>query len=189
MVHVRTWRGYLYILLFQVSPKVACTSYKPRYVKRREKCAKICYCKIEQKYKAPQKSYSILQKKAENLERQNKYLTVQLTKQRALHRSTKLCNKRNLKRVHYYTSSVQSKKMKTNHLNALKCSLNAQTKKVRKLEQAVEEADDKYCQLEEKCKEACNDVSELSQTKAVTTTKEGNRYSNEIRELYYQLLA
>ena len=101
-----------------------------------------------------------------------------------------------MQRVRHYRAAVRNNRKKEtlklkSELNAVKSSLSVQTRRVRELENTVKEIDESCCQLEEEYMEANEEVNRLSQAKVteVLATKEGQQYTNEIRELYYHLLA
>ena len=54
----------------------------------------------------------------------------------------------------------------------------------------MQELDEEYCELEEKYKDAKSKVEEfLEGHKYIPKTKEGQKFTNDIRTLYYRLLA
>ena len=158
-------------------------SYDQIHVNRRESRAKNKYQKLEIEYKQLKKSHSELIRQSRQQQTQIKNLKAQLSKTRIKLYEKMNTNRRNLKRVgklRNVTGRVSDELQR-----------NAQADRiiVQNMTQKLQQLDTEYCELEEKYKEAKEKIEEFLNGTNIPKTKEGNKFTNDIRILYYRLLA
>lgn len=129
-----------------------------------------------------------MKKEMVTVQRENERLKQAVTKEQMKRSNTKACNTRNLRRIR---AAKERRNYRTQHtLRQLVKGNASKTRQIQALKEQIRETDQALCNVEEAMHEARHDggVTE-AENSVLTTTKEGNRYSNEIRELYYNLLA
>ena len=165
---------------------------------QREKRGKLRYLKLQQKYQNTQKEYKQLLKKSTEQEREIKSLQSQLAKAKVVIAKKEMQNRRNVKRLVNIRSTLKNKtryisKATTDHLKLVKEKLASEKLKGRELSADLHKMENEYCQLEEKYEEAQTQVHDFLEGAKrymyVPNTMEGRKFTNEIRELYYHLLA
>jgi len=104
-------------------------------------------------------------------------------------------NRRNLKRIGALKYTTRNKvhnisEQASNQLHQTQQHLLAEKNMVKLMTEKIQELDEEYSELEEKYKEVKGKVEEfLEGHKYIPQTKEGQKFTNDIRTLYYRLLA
>ena len=148
------------------------------------------YHKLQLQYKDISKSYSKIVKENKNLEQQVKMTQRKLNTQKSRAARLSLANstkakiknlKASLKKARALLKIQHSENLQ-NKLNRLKEQFKAECCKVQELQQHVQYLDEERLELLAK-------LNELEVSNKVITELDGGTYSNEVRALYYQLLA
>ena len=171
-------------------------SYEVRHVNLREKRGKERYMKLQQNYKKLQLDYKQLLKKSMQQEAEIKRLRVQLAKSKVVVAKKIVQNKRNLKRLANTRSTVKNKvryvsKATNDHLHLVQQNLATEKAKGKRLSEDLHLVEEEYCQLEERYQDAQAQVQEFIEgtKQCIPDTMEGHKFTNEIRALYFRLLA
>ena len=154
------------------------------------------YTKLLEKYNNIQTQYKQLLKKCTEQEREIKNLRSQLAKAKVQIAKKETQNRRNLKRLVSMRSTSKNKsrhicKTTSDHLHFIEKRLAEEKTKGKELTANLHYMENEYCQLQERYKEAQVQVDSFVEgTKQhVPNTMDGHKFTNEIRELYYRLLA
>ena len=178
-----------------IKPARRMRSYDRRHVDKREARAKTRYMRLNKKYQQLQVSYQQLKKECKQQQAQIKCLKAQLAKTRASLSQKMALNRKNLKRIGTlkYTAKNKAHKISqqaADQLRQTQQDLIAEKHTVKYMTEKMQELDEEYCELEEKYKDAKSKVEEfLEGHKYIPKTKEGQKFTNDIRTLYYRLLA
>ncbi len=169
-------------------------SYDRRHVDMRESRVKKRYKKLNQKYQHLEKRHQQLNKKCRQQQTEIKYLKAQLAKTRSRLAQKMTLNQRNLKRVGTLKYTARNKarhitEQTSDKLHLMQENLQAERTKVEHMKEKLQ-LDDEYCELE-KYREAKGKVDEFIEgtSKYIPHTKEGQKFTKDIRTLYYRLLA
>ena len=135
-----------------------------------------------------------LERRIANLARQNRDLRAELAMLRCTIKQKSLKNTRNLKWLAKIRATKKKGDKKVNlkvkkELEVTRGMLAAKVTQVKRLKEDAKKIDEEYGELEEKFTEARGENQEKNKPTEVLTTKQHSRYTNEIRTLYYQLLA
>ncbi len=162
----------------------------------REKQGGQRYKKLREAYNKLQSENKTLLKTCKKQEEMIKRLKLQLANGKVIIARKEAQNRRNLKRLSKKKNSLKRKtryvsKTTTEHLSLVQHKLAQERAKGRELVDELHQKDAEFCELEERYKEVQAEVDEFIEgtKKYVPNTMEEHKFTNEIRELYYRLLA
>ena len=189
-----------YFTYSQESPIVQSTpqnrSYEERNVRRRENRAKAKYKNLLEKHKELRARHIESLKEIEKLKNINKNITQELIVQRSITRAKMQLNRQNLRRrgnlsAYYKKKTAIFSKRENSASDKLKENMKTKSRQVQELKTELETVDQLCSELQEENEQKKKEMDTLRSSKCPATieTKNGNRYSNDIRELYYSLLA
>ena len=166
-------------------------------VKRREERAKLKISKLQQTCKQLKKELKETRKELLSVHKENAKLKQQILKESKKKMDSRKRNIHNLERIRTAkTSKAKTQQQQTKQLSTtitnLTNTLTSKTEHIQKLKASIKESDEACCNMEEQLDDTNTQLlkanEHLERSNVLTVTKEGRKYTNDIRELYYNLI-